>query len=81
MTKLTCPVLGLHQNKILSFTGVLACPGISNVIDTLFFKEMTFPGSLRLLKMEWTDSYKNPKTTEFQTLAGKVQASVGKFFN
>ena len=31
--------------------------------------------------MEWTDRYNNPKTTEFQTLAGKVEASVGKCFN
>ena len=79
MTKLTFPVFGLHQNEIFSFSGVLACPGINNRYS--IFSEMTFSGSFKLLKMEWTDSYNNPKTTEFQTLAGKVQASVGKYFN
>ncbi|XP_044179085.1 uncharacterized protein LOC114946811 isoform X1 [Acropora millepora] len=43
--------------------------------------EVSFSGSLRLLKIEWTDRYNNPKAIEFQTLARRVEESMIQLYS
>ncbi|XP_068726517.1 macrophage mannose receptor 1-like [Montipora capricornis] len=44
-------------------------------------KEVLYSGSFKLSKEEWTENYNNPKSTEFNTLAAKLEKSIRQLYS